>query len=91
MSKAKITSGECQFKNVLKSVSKNCHYMRWKNQNEIISTTGKYVKNAFVEDANARFFSVLSDGTTDNSINEQLNIVLSFVKKKQTVHAVRFK
>ena len=49
--------------------------------NEIISVTGKLMRDVCVEDPNASgFFSTLYDEATDISVKVQMSVVVQFVK-----------
>ena len=68
----RLLAGDIALKRHLESCPKNSHYMSWKIQNEIISVTGKLMRDVCVQDANAScFFSILRDGATDISVKEQ--------------------
>ena len=84
----RLQAGDIALKKHLESCPKNSHYMSWKIQNEIISVTGKLMRDVCVEDANASgFFSILCDGATDISVKEQMSVVARFVKNN-AVHGV---
>ena len=84
----RLQAGDDNLKRHLETCTRNSHYLSWKIQNEIISATGKLMKNVYAEDANAAgFFSVLCDGTTDISVKEQMSLVLRFLNNK-AIHEV---
>ena len=84
----RLQAGDHNLKRHLETCSRNSHYLSWKIQNEIISATGKLMRNACVKNANAAgFFGVLCDGTTDISVKEQMSLVLRFVNNK-AIHEV---
>ena len=63
MSEARLQVEDVNLKKQRDTCPKYCHYLSWKIQNELISNTGKLIKNVCVGDA-IMIFSAWCDGTT---------------------------
>ena len=77
----RITSGDTQLENHLKTCSKNPSYISKTSQNESIYCCGKFIKDSLIKDIKERFFSFLADEASDCSNQEQLSFVLRSVDK----------
>ena len=78
----RVTGGDTELENHLKTCSKNVSYISKTSHNELIYCLGKFIKDALIKDIKeSNFFSILADEASDCSNQEQLCFVLRFVDK----------
>ncbi|GBN09237.1 hypothetical protein AVEN_48116-1 [Araneus ventricosus] len=76
----RVEAGDEILKNHLKDHSGNSSYINPETQNSIIEEIGRLLQEKIVKEvAKAEFFSILVDGTTDCSVEEQLGISLRYI------------
>ena len=76
----RVRGGDLVLENHLRTCSKNASYTSKTSQNELINCCGNYIKDILVKEIKeSRFFSVLADGASDCSNQEQLSLVIRSV------------
>ena len=67
---------------VLQKVSKNCKLTHHEIQKDIVNAITRETSKAIIKDHDNGFFSILVDESRDNSVKEQMTLVLRYVNKK---------
>ena len=67
---------------VLQKAPKNCKLTHNDIQKDIVNAIARETSKAIIKDLNNGFFSILVDESRDNSVKEQMTLVLRYVNKK---------
>ena len=83
----RIDSGDVKLKEHIETADKNMTYLSKTTQNQLISATSKFIRNAILTNINngSRFYSIMADEATDISNKEQLSVVVRYVDSSKVI------
>ena len=70
---------------VLQTASKNCKLTHLDIQKDIVNAIARETSKTIIKDLDNGFFSILVDESRDNSVKEQMSLVLHYVNKKRII------